>query len=95
MGPPVLEMAPLDAGRALRMVERLDRKGILAGYRGRTLARDRLVDLLVAVGRMAAALGPRLAELDLNPVIVTAGHAVAVDVAMVARAAPAAETPTP
>ncbi|WP_374444924.1 acetate--CoA ligase family protein [Stella sp.] len=94
MGPPVVELAPLDRALADGMVRRLDRKGILAGYRGRRLARDLLVDLLVAVGRLAAAMGPALAELDLNPVIVTADAAVAVDVAMVAQAAAPPASPT-
>ncbi|BBK30515.1 acetyl-CoA synthetase (ADP-forming)/acetyltransferase [Stella humosa] len=84
MGPPVIEMAPITPAQADAMVARLDPKGILAGYRGRVLARDRLIDLLVAVGRLAAAGGGRLKEVDLNPVIVTTEAAVAVDVVVVA-----------
>lgn len=93
MGAPVVEMAPLDADLAEAMVSRLDRKGILEGYRGRALARDRLVAFLVAVGRLGAAMGTSLAELDLNPVIVTADAAVAVDVAMVAATSGPAQAP--
>ncbi len=83
MGAPVVEMAPLSATDADRMIHELDRKGILSGYRGRVLARDRLIDLLVAVGRLAAAGRGVLREVDLNPVIVTADDAVAVDVVVI------------
>ncbi|MCC7271932.1 MAG: acetate--CoA ligase family protein [Alphaproteobacteria bacterium] len=85
MGPPAVEMAPLDRATAGAMIDRVDRSGILAGYRGRHLARERLVDLLVAAGSLAAAEWPRLREADLNPVIVTADAAVAVDIVVVAR----------
>ena len=51
---------------------------LIAGYRGRPAAdRRALLATVVRVGALAAALGPRLVELDLNPVIVgTAGAAV-------------------
>ncbi|MGE0717167.1 MAG: acetate--CoA ligase family protein [Alphaproteobacteria bacterium] len=86
MGPPAVEAAPLDRAAAEALIARVDSKGILSGYRGRHLARDRLIDLLVAVGTLAAKEWPRLVEIDLNPVIVTADAAVAVDVVVVARA---------
>ena len=88
MAEPVIEMAPLTLADADRMVRTLDRKGILSGYRGRALARGQLVDLLVAVGRLAAAGRHELRAVDINPVIVTADHAVAVDVVVVAKDAP-------
>ena len=72
MGPPVLELAPLTRAAADRMVTRLDRKGILTGYRGRRLA---------DAGRRS------LREVDLNPIIVTADSAVAVDVVVVTEPA--------
>ncbi len=53
---------------------------LLAGYRGRPAAdRRALLDTVVRVGALAAALGPRLAELDLNPVIAGAAGALVVD----------------
>jgi len=45
-----------------------------------------LVDVVLAVARLAAACGERLAELDLNPVVVQQRGAVAVDSLVVAAA---------
>jgi hypothetical protein len=64
----------------------VDRSRLLAGWRGGPpLARVALRDLLVAVGRLAWAEQARLAELDLNPVIVGPDAAVAVDALVVGR----------
>jgi acetyltransferase len=44
---------------------------VLAGARGRTRADvGALTDTLVKVSNMALAMGPRLQELDINPLIV-------------------------
>jgi acyl-CoA synthetase (NDP forming) len=86
MGEPAIELAPLDGHRAQAMIDRVDVKGILRGYRtGRTYDRAGLADLLVKVGRLAYANRARLAELDLNPVIVTEAGAVAVDAMVVLK----------
>lgn len=62
---------PLDRDDALEMVRSLRSYPLLDGARGRPPADvDALVDLLVTVGAMAEGLGPTLAELDLNPVMV-------------------------
>ncbi|MCB0996996.1 MAG: acetate--CoA ligase family protein [Acidimicrobiales bacterium] len=62
---------PLDRTDATEMVRSLRGFALLDGARGRTPADvDALVDLVVAVGQLAESLGPRLAELDLNPVVV-------------------------
>jgi hypothetical protein len=52
-----------------------------------------LVDVVLAVARLAAASGDRLAELDLNPVVVHQRGAVAVDSLVVASAQPATGAP--
>jgi hypothetical protein len=54
---------------------------VLQGARGRPPADlAAAVNAIVAVGHLAAALGPRLAELDINPLILGSEGAVAVDV---------------
>ena len=84
MGAPVVEVAPLDEAIARAMIDRLDPHGILAGWRGRPAAdRDALARLLVALGALAHAGRDRIAEIDLNPVIVTERGAVAVDAVVV------------
>jgi hypothetical protein len=75
---------PIDAAEARSMIEQIDPRGILRGYRtGDRMAVEGLAELLVAVSGLAAA-NPWLAELDLNPVIVTADGCCAVDWVMVA-----------
>jgi acyl-CoA synthetase (NDP forming) len=66
-----LELAPLTKAHARAMCERLRGRSLLHAFRGapeRDL--EALVDLLVAVGQLAVEVGPRLAELDCNPVVV-------------------------
>lgn len=66
------------------MIEQIDPRGILRGYRtGDRMAIEGLAALLVAVSDFAAA-NPWAAELDLNPVIVSADTCCAVDWVMVA-----------
>lgn len=61
----------LSAAEALSMVRELKTWPLLDGYRGRPKADvDALVDAIVAFSRMAAALGPRLVEAEINPVFV-------------------------
>ncbi|MBT6117863.1 MAG: hypothetical protein HOH66_08340, partial [Rhodospirillaceae bacterium] len=84
MGAPVVEIAPLDEGIAQAMIDRLDPHGVLAGWRGRPAAdRAALARLLVALGELAHAGRERIAEIDLNPVIVTPDGALAVDAVIV------------
>ena len=61
----------LSAAEALSMVRELKTWPLLDGYRGRAKADvAALVDAIVAFSRMAAALGPRLVEAEINPVFV-------------------------
>lgn len=79
-------LAALDEAEALAMIARVDAKAVLGAWRGRPpLARSALARLIVAVGRFAWRQRAVLAELDLNPVIVTPTRAVAVDWAIVPR----------
>jgi acyl-CoA synthetase (NDP forming) len=76
-----LRPAPLGPADAEAMLEETPvLAALLAGYRGGAPGdRRALLDTLVALGGLAAALGPRLAEVDLNPVIVGEGGARVVD----------------
>jgi acyl-CoA synthetase (NDP forming) len=77
--------APIGPAEAEAMlVETPGLAALLGGHRG-TPAADRaaLVEALVRLGGLAAALGPRLAEIDLNPLIVGPAGACAVDVRVI------------
>ncbi|MGH8619322.1 MAG: acetate--CoA ligase family protein [Burkholderiales bacterium] len=75
-------LAPVTPAETRAMLERLRAWKLLQGVRGRPPADvDALVDAVVRVSHLAAALGPRLVELDINPLLVkTRGEgAVALD----------------
>jgi acetyltransferase len=75
---------PLTPDDADRMLSRLKGETILGGLRGRPpVDRKALIDLLCSVSRFGAAAEGRLSELDLNPVLLSAAGAIAVDVVLV------------
>jgi acyl-CoA synthetase (NDP forming) len=79
-------LPPLTRGAARRMVDRLRIRRLLDGFRGSPPADvEALVDVIVAVSRLAHERGDELAALDLNPVIVSAEGAIAADVLIVSR----------
>jgi acyl-CoA synthetase (NDP forming) len=64
-------IAPFDIETARDMIAELRGAALFDGYRGSPRAdRDALAAMLVEVSRMAAALGDRLKEMDINPVFV-------------------------
>lgn len=64
-------IAPFDIETAHDMIAELRGAKLFDGYRGSPPAdKDALAEMLVAVSKMAAALGPRLTEMDINPVFV-------------------------
>lgn len=74
-------LAPVSLAEAGRMLNELHGSAILRGVRGRPAADlDALTHLVHAVSIFGAALGDRLVELDLNPVLAGPDRAVAVDV---------------
>lgn len=73
LGDSALRLLPVPPVEARAMVEELRAHTILAGVRGRPPADvEALSAALVAVGEMAAALGPRLRAIDVNPLLVRA-----------------------
>jgi len=80
MRPPHLELAPIDAATAEEMIDRIDPKGILSGYRTRrVLDRKALCGVITALSQLALAGRDRIESIDLNPVIVGEKGALAVD----------------
>lgn len=86
-----LAVAPISPAHAQRLITKLRIAPVLAGARGRP-ASDiaALADTIAKLSALAVALGPRLAELDINPLLVReAGAGV---IALDARATLAAST---
>ena len=82
----VFRKAPVTAAEAGRMLDELKSGAILNGVRGSPPAdRATLTQLISAVSQFGVAAGERLAELDLNPVRVGPGGAVALDWLMICR----------
>jgi acyl-CoA synthetase (NDP forming)/GNAT superfamily N-acetyltransferase len=84
---------PLTDTDAVDMLQSLRSARLLDGYRGSpAVDRGALIDLLHRVGQLADAV-PEIAELDLNPVIVTSTGAFVVDAKI--RVAPPVPEPDP
>lgn len=81
------------AAHAQRLIARLRIAPMLTGARGRPAADiAALADTIEKLSALAAALGPRLTELDINPLLVhtTGGGVIALDARATLVAAPAA-----
>ncbi len=80
----VFRAAPVTEVEALRMLDELKSKVILDGVRGKPpVNKTALAQMISAVSCFGAAAGPRLAELDLNPVLAGPQRVTAVDWLMV------------
>ena len=76
----VFRQAPVTPTEAGRMLDELRSRAILDGARGRPpVDRAALTRLISAVSCFGAAAGPRLGELDLNPILAGPDGAVALD----------------
>lgn len=74
-----LSPAPISPEQAGAMLDGLRCRSMLEGWRGRKPAdRPMLVNILVRLGQLAANL-PALSELDINPLMIVDGKAVAAD----------------
>jgi acetyltransferase len=81
-------VAPFDLDTAREMIASLRGAKLFDGWRGRPAAdKEALAATLVAASQMAAALSPRLKELDINPVIVGPSGVVAADALVVLKPA--------
>jgi acyl-CoA synthetase (NDP forming) len=94
----VLRLAPITERDAAELIDGLRGRQLLAGGRGRpAIDRTALIRLLLAVGGadgIAMALGDRLGEFELNPVIATADGVIAVDARLIESAGAAAIRPS-
>ncbi|MDQ1600679.1 MAG: hypothetical protein QOD68_2153 [Actinomycetota bacterium] len=87
--------APLDLPAARRLLDSLHGAALLRGNRGRaTVDVDAAARLLCAVGDLVASV-PEIAELDLNPVLVSEIGAIAVDWRICTRFSPAQDEVRP
>ncbi len=95
LGDVAFRLVPIARGEAEAMIDALQGRALLDGARGRApVSRAALVDLLLAVGGEGGLLhrcGDAIAELDLNPVIVSADAAVVVDARVILAPAPGAD----
>jgi acyl-CoA synthetase (NDP forming) len=79
-----VELAPINAGEAMRMLQRLKGAALFGGFRGGpAVDLDCLADLLVRVSELAADQQELIAELDINPVICAGSTLTAVDALLV------------
>ncbi len=78
-----IRLCPLPVTRSdiLRALRGLRCMPLLQGYRGRAVADlDRIADVALSLAALAAQLGPRLRELEINPLMVRGSEVAAVDV---------------
>jgi hypothetical protein len=79
-------LPPIDADAAERLLRRLRVARLLDGHRSRPAAAvAEAASVIASVSALAAAIGDRLAGLDINPIIVGTEGAVAVDALVIAR----------
>jgi acetyl-CoA synthetase (ADP-forming) len=75
-----LAPAPVSAQRAAELLRSLKLAPLLTGYRGRPpVDLARVGAIIERISQLAAELGPRLAELDANPLLVSGERAVVAD----------------
>jgi acyl-CoA synthetase (NDP forming) len=76
-------MAPLNHQEALDLIDRIQGQKLLDGFRGNPpVNRNELARILTALGMIGLAY-PRIQEIDVNPLIITAAGASAVDATII------------
>jgi acyl-CoA synthetase (NDP forming) len=81
-------LPPFDGAAALRLIDGLKLRPVLDGVRGRPRADiESLAETAARLSRLAAELEEVIAEIDVNPVLVTPEGAIAVDALVVAAPA--------
>ena len=92
----VLAAVPLAESSAERLLSELRLAKVLDGVRGAAPCdRSALVRTFVRLGELANDLGAHIAEMDLNPVLVSAAGATAVDCLIIPRRASPSPSPSP
>jgi len=76
---------PVDEYDVEEMFTDIKGSKILEGFRGTSVSRESIKDLLLKVSRLGEEMGIRLEQLDLNPVLVNESGLVVVDAKMVLR----------
>jgi acyl-CoA synthetase (NDP forming) len=96
LGKPVLRPCPLSRRDGEEMVRELAAQELLDGARGGSpVDRASVVELLLAIGAVADALGSELAELECNPVLAGPAGVVALDARLILQPAAEAEIAGP
>jgi acyl-CoA synthetase (NDP forming) len=84
----IVALPPLDVAMAEGLLSELRGASLLLGARGRAPVKmQALCEAIAAFSRMAAALGPALSEIDVNPLLAGPEGVVAVDALVVPRGA--------
>ncbi len=79
----VFAMAPLSREDALNLIGRFRGQKLLEGFRGTpAVDKEKLADILMVLGKLGISY-PRIREIDINPLIITAAGAVSVDATIV------------
>jgi succinyl-CoA synthetase beta subunit len=74
-----IRLVPIDRADAAQMLDDLSTQAVLGAFRGEPeLDRSAMIDLLMGLSEAAGA-HPELMAADLNPVIISDGHPIAVD----------------
>jgi acetyltransferase len=95
LGDRALELPPLNERLARRMLDSLRINPLLHGYRGRRAVNiDRLIEVLMRFSYLIAE-NPSIAELDVNPLLVTAEGAKALDARVILDRHVVATNPRP
>jgi acetyltransferase len=79
----VFAVAPLSLEDAMDLMDRFPAQKLLSGFRGTPpLDRKKFAEILIALGKIGL-LYPHIKEVDINPMILTASGAVAVDATII------------
>jgi len=79
----VFRVAPLDQATALEMIDSIQAKAVLNGFRGRQpVDRQRLAETLIALSRIAVD-APQVSQIDINPLAVVDGKLMALDATLI------------
>jgi succinyl-CoA synthetase beta subunit len=82
-----MAMCPLSPAQASAMLDSLKLNRLLQGVRGKPpVKRQALIDIIVKLSQLAFDLRDGIAEIDINPVIVTVDEAIAVDALVLCQA---------